>query len=246
MLKTQIDVGFTVGMKEEAELLASFLGLKYENDNVSSYCKYTNKDKSLVILTPGIDINYIINGKPFNRVGKVSAGIITTILVKEYEPKIVINCGTAGGIGKKISIGDLVVADYVTNHDINFPYRSSNLWAQRKVPLKFNHKLKFLKSKYKLGTVTSSESFSTTPEDWKIIDKSKAIAKDMEAAGFIQALEIVNYTNPHFIFKSITDIASISMEEKRTYKLFLKNFTFALTNLSKIIEELVSKRENLF
>lgn len=244
--KSQIDIGFIVAMKEEADLLASFLGLKYVKNTVSSYSKYVNIDESFVMLTPGVDINYMIEGKPVNRVGKVSAGIITTILVEEYSPKIIINCGTAGGIGKKVKIGDLVIADYVTNHDIRFPYHDSNFWTQRKIPLKFNHKLQFIKSEYKLGTVTSAESFTTVPEDWKAIRKSNAIAKDMEAAGVIQALEIINYNNPCFIIKSITDIVSVTINERKAYDMFMKNFTSSLSRLSKIIKEIVSEKESLY
>jgi adenosylhomocysteine nucleosidase len=242
---TQADIGLVVAMKEEANFLASALGLAYQQIDSASYAVYVNKNKSLVMITPGVDINYAPDKKPINRVGKVSAGIITTVLIKDYNPKIIINCGTAGGVGSGIKVGDLIIADYVTNHDMQFPTSVNNLWAQRKIQIKNNYKLKFLKSQFKLGTVTSSESFTTSAEEWKLIHINKAIAKDMEAAGFVQALEIMNYKNPYFVIKSITDITDIDIDEKLSYENFQNNFKLAVNNLSGLIKEIIFNRKQL-
>ena len=43
-------------------------------------------------------------------IGKVNAAVCTQILVSEYNVSSVINVGVAGGIGKDIFPGDLVVA----------------------------------------------------------------------------------------------------------------------------------------
>ena len=42
-------------------------------------------------------------------IGKVNATIATALLIEKYKADVVINTGSAGGIGKDLQIGDLVV-----------------------------------------------------------------------------------------------------------------------------------------
>jgi adenosylhomocysteine nucleosidase len=232
-------------MRAEANMIANLLNLNRNESGKVSYIKYSNKDNSIVMLTPGDDKEFLFNDQPLSRVGKVSAGIITTILIEEYNPKIIINCGTAGGIGAGVSIGDIIVGEYITNHDMRFPFPSYTQWATRKIPLKYLHKLKFLKLPYKIGIITSAESFTTSDEEWKIIDRSKAIAKDMEAAGVMQALEILNYTDPCYVIKSITDITSKQINKETSSEMFINNFTLAMNKLSEFIKEIVNNKQKL-
>ena len=43
-------------------------------------------------------------------VGKVNAAICAQIMALVYRPKAIINTGVAGGIGKGVSVGDVVVS----------------------------------------------------------------------------------------------------------------------------------------
>ena len=40
-------------------------------------------------------------------------------MILRYRPRLVINTGVAGGMGKGIKIGDIVVADAVVQHDMD-------------------------------------------------------------------------------------------------------------------------------
>lgn len=49
--------------------------------------------------------------------GTESAGIAYRGLVDEYNPQVVLLVGIAGGIGKKIKVGDVVISDEVISYD---------------------------------------------------------------------------------------------------------------------------------
>lgn len=52
-------------------------------------------------------------------VGKVSAAMCTEAMILKYEPDCIINIGVAGGVGKNLKIGDIVIADRVLQYDVD-------------------------------------------------------------------------------------------------------------------------------
>ncbi|MCI9273391.1 MAG: 5'-methylthioadenosine/adenosylhomocysteine nucleosidase [Clostridiales bacterium] len=52
-------------------------------------------------------------------VGKVNAAMCAQTMILRYAPSVVLNTGVAGGMGKGIAIGDLVVAENVVQHDMD-------------------------------------------------------------------------------------------------------------------------------
>ena len=52
-------------------------------------------------------------------VGKVNAAICAQIMALMYRPKAIINTGVAGGIGKGVSVGDVVVSRGLVQHDMD-------------------------------------------------------------------------------------------------------------------------------
>lgn len=50
-------------------------------------------------------------------IGKVNASIATTLLIQEFKVDAVINTGSAGGIGKGLTIGDLVISTELAYND---------------------------------------------------------------------------------------------------------------------------------
>ncbi|WP_125703143.1 5'-methylthioadenosine/adenosylhomocysteine nucleosidase [Lacticaseibacillus daqingensis] len=52
-------------------------------------------------------------------IGKVQAAMTTAVLINEYHPDVVINTGSAGGIGPALNIGDVVIASSVAYHDVD-------------------------------------------------------------------------------------------------------------------------------
>lgn len=52
-------------------------------------------------------------------VGKVNAAICAQIMALVYHPKAIINTGVAGGIGKGVAVGDVVVSRGLVQHDMD-------------------------------------------------------------------------------------------------------------------------------
>jgi adenosylhomocysteine nucleosidase len=52
-------------------------------------------------------------------VGKVFAAICAQTMILKFSPSIVINIGVAGTLSKNLKIGDIAIADYVVQHDMN-------------------------------------------------------------------------------------------------------------------------------
>lgn len=75
--------------------------------------KYIN-DNEVIGTLDSIEIVVSTSG-----VGKVNAAITTSMLINKYEPKLIINIGSAGGLLDNQSIGDIVIANKLQYHDFD-------------------------------------------------------------------------------------------------------------------------------
>ena len=64
-------------------------------------------------------------------VGKVAAATTATLLITEFEVDRIVFTGVAGGLGEHVRVGDVVVADGLTQHDMD----ASPLFPRFEVPL---------------------------------------------------------------------------------------------------------------
>lgn len=51
--------------------------------------------------------------------GKVNAAVCAQAMIMRFHPRLLINSGVAGGIGKDVQIGDVVIATAVVQHDMD-------------------------------------------------------------------------------------------------------------------------------
>ncbi len=65
------------------------------------------------------------------RIGKVAAAVTATTLIRQFEARIVLCTGLAGGIGNGVRVGDIVVADALLQHDMD----ARPLFPRYEVPL---------------------------------------------------------------------------------------------------------------
>lgn len=66
-----------------------------------------------------------------SRIGKVAAATTTTALLERFNARAVLFTGAAGGLADGVSVGDLVVAEALLQHDMD----ASPLFARHEVPL---------------------------------------------------------------------------------------------------------------
>ncbi|MBE6048571.1 MAG: 5'-methylthioadenosine/adenosylhomocysteine nucleosidase [Clostridium sp.] len=98
--------GIIAAMSEELEILLKDMNL--EDKKIKANMTF-NKGKLW-----GKDVVAVVCG-----IGKVNAAICTQILASEYNVDKIINVGVAGGIGKQIYPGDIVIADNLVEHDMD-------------------------------------------------------------------------------------------------------------------------------
>lgn len=77
----------------------------------------------------------ILNGRQcvvvLARIGKVAAAVTTLTLIREFKVNKIVFAGVAGGLGKNVNIGDVVIARQLLHHDID----ASPLYPKYQIPL---------------------------------------------------------------------------------------------------------------
>ncbi|MGL5085975.1 MAG: 5'-methylthioadenosine/adenosylhomocysteine nucleosidase, partial [Clostridium sp.] len=99
-------LGIISAMSEELELLLTDMKL----ENKITKANMTFHQGKLW----GKEVVAVVSG-----IGKVNAAVCAQILVSEYKVDSIINVGVAGGIGKDIYPGDVVVATDLVQHDMD-------------------------------------------------------------------------------------------------------------------------------
>lgn len=150
-------------------------------------------------------------------IGKVLSSITATLLIYQYEVNMVINTGSAGGIGKGLQVGDVVIADKLAYFDVDvtgFGYQPGQLPG---MPLYYESssylKSEMLKAAEKTGqqvhegTIVTGDSFINDSDKIKIIlsDFPEALACEMEGASIAQTAHQFNI--PFLIVRAISDTA---------------------------------------
>lgn len=52
-------------------------------------------------------------------IGKVAAATTATLLIEHFQASHIVFTGVAGGLGKGVSVGDIIIADNFLQHDLN-------------------------------------------------------------------------------------------------------------------------------
>jgi adenosylhomocysteine nucleosidase len=125
-------------------------------------------------------------------IGKVNAALCTQALIMKYKPEYIINMGVAGSVSAKLNIADIVIADYVVQHDIDTtpfgdPYGLIPKINIVQVPC--SEKLNKLilagaddSDNIKTGVIATGDRFINGQKDIDfIVENFKAVAVDMES-----------------------------------------------------------------
>lgn len=196
---------------------------------------YGNETKSILICLNGKSEKHGIDN-----IGTQAATLNAFITITNYQPDLIINCGTAGGfISKGAKIGDT----YIASEKICFHDRRIDLPGGFKEYALGNYPVlnsDFLAKKFNLkqGIISSSDALDYTEKDLEIFHKNNASVKEMEAAAIAWVCELHN--QEFTAIKTITDIVD---SEHCTSEEFLKNFEMAShalkENMIKILDYLV-------
>jgi adenosylhomocysteine nucleosidase len=232
-------IGLVGAMEDEIKLLRSRMeDLKTEQIGVFEYQSGKLDGKQVVVLRCGI--------------GKVSSAVGCAVLIDHYKPDLVINTGSAGGMGENQSIGDVVVANALVYHDVDltaFGYAAGQLPGQSQTfPVRENYMaaaeqaIDELKAEqvlpplmnHKRGLIGSSDTFM---HDARTIAQVKTVfagiaAVDMEAASIAHTCTLFGVDV--MVIRALSDIAGADSAMK-----FDEFLAVAATNSAEIVRRIV-------
>ena len=151
-------------------------------------------------------------------IGKVNAAVSTAWVIHQFAPDCVINTGSAGGLGKGLKVGDIVVGTEIAHHDVDvtaFGY----VWGQvPQLPAVFvSDDLLVGKAKQAAevfegaavaqGLIVSGDRFVHSSETVAAIRKNfpDVQAVEMEAAAIAQTC--AQFGLPFVVIRAVSDAA---------------------------------------
>lgn len=202
-------------MEEEVELLrAAISNPKTTVIANSEYTEGTYEGKEVVLLKSGI--------------GKVNAGMSTTILLHEFKPDVVINTGSAGGYDENLEVGAIVISDEVRHHDVDATIFGYEIGQVPQMPAAFKSDAKLMvaaeaavnkigEHQAATGLITTGDSFMNDPVRVEKVRQQFPTMKavEMEAAAVAQVCH--QFKTPFVVIRALSDIAGkqsdVSFEE---------------------------------
>ncbi len=132
-------------------------------------------------------------------IGKVAAAVCAQTMILKYEPKLIINTGVGGTLTERLGVGDIAVADFTVQHDMDTSPLGDPLGlisginivkmpCCEKAMKLFSESIDKVGSlKSVVGTIASGDQFVNSRERKEfIMDNFGAVACDMECASLAQ------------------------------------------------------------
>lgn len=222
-------VGIIGAMQQEIERLLNDLENKEEiNFGIRTFYYGNLYGKEAVIVKAGI--------------GKVNAGVTTSLLIENFDVDFIINIGVAGGVNGA-NHQDVVISESVVYHDADvtafgdyvhgqIPGETPTFEADQTLLNNTIFILEKLDLPHHKGMIASGDQFVTsTKAVSKILQTYDTIyAIEMEAAAIAHIASI--YKIPFIIYRSISDIVGDASQETDFYE-FLDGAISKVTNVLK-------------
>lgn len=151
-------------------------------------------------------------------IGKVNAAICAEAMILAFSPSLIINVGVAGSLSAELSIGDIVVADKVCQHDFDTTPAGDmrGLIAEVNlinIPTDSDASAKLAKCveacgiNYRTGTIASGDIFvaDSGTKDF-IVSEFSALACEMEGASIGQVCWLNRV--PFTVLRALSDSAN--------------------------------------
>ena len=209
-------IGIIFAMQEELIELKNYLHINKEKKIYDlTFYEATLNNQNIILTESGI--------------GKTNAARTTQILIDYYKPEAIFNIGVAGGIAKKLEVGDIIISTSLVQHDFDitaFDHPKgyipnigntipidNNLLNTTKAILETNN------ISYKEGVIASGDIFCTKESmATKINTQFNALCVEMEGASIAQTAHLSK--TPCLVIRSISDCPDNN--NKVTYEEFLE------------------------
>ena len=195
--------GIIVAMQSEFDLVKGILQQQtLKQHNHISFIEGFIDNNPVVLMKSGI--------------GKVNASCACVEMINNFAPDVIINTGLAGGIDKKLSVMDIVLASQTTYHDVWCGYECQ-IGQIQGLPALFDGDKKLIKKakniktdvKIHTGLIVGGDAFIS---DAKTLNEIKekfpsALAVDMESTAISQVCYL--YNTPFLAIRIISDTPGI-------------------------------------
>lgn len=198
-------IGVIGAMEEEVELLrASLENVKTTTIANSEFTEGIYRGQEVVLLKSGI--------------GKVNAGMSTTILLHQFKPDMVINTGSAGGFDPELEVGSIIISDEVRHHDVDATIFGYEMGQVPQMPPAFKSDPALMEiakqavteignHTYGVGLIATGDSFMNDVERVETVRQFFPAMKaaEMEAAAVAQVCH--QFETPFVVIRALSDIA---------------------------------------
>lgn len=207
-------IGIIGAMEEETRALLEHMEKRV--DTSVHHLKYTTGT------IHGVEVVLTQSG-----IGKVNSALATAFMIDRYDPQLIINTGSAGGLKEGLSVGDVLISDTLAYHDVDataFGYQKGQV---PQMPVEYISDEKYVEKILeaaesvglhpKKGMIVSSDSFIASKKDVEMIQMNfpKADATEMEGASIAQTCYVLH--TPFVVIRAISDSAdeeaSVSFDE---------------------------------
>lgn len=225
-------IGIIGAMEVEITKIKSQLtNLEEINKGIRTFYKGLFNNKEVVVVQAGI--------------GKVNAGVTTSLLIENFNVEAIINIGVAGG-QNGVKHKDVVISSEVLYHDVDvtlfgkyvrgqMPGSEPTFIADSTLLEKTKSVLTDLNFSHKVGRICSGDQFVYSKEVIKEVNAlyNDIYAIEMEAAAIAHVATI--YEVPFIIYRSISDILDDETQAD-DFETFVEE---ASINASLVLEKLL-------
>jgi len=150
-------------------------------------------------------------------IGKVNAAVATTLLIQEFQVDLVLNTGSAGGIGSNLAIGDLVISTHLIHHDADnrafgytygqIPQMPPDYMADEALGTLIERAAASMSWKVEKGLIVTGDSFVSSTHEIDRIKKyfPQALVTEMEGAAVAQTC--AQFDIPFAVIRAVSDTA---------------------------------------
>lgn len=234
------NISIIMAMKSEADSLIQTLQLRKADHTFRAGIPFEVYEGELEtvqlsLLVSGTDPDFHVDN-----VATVPAALMSYLAIEKFEPDLLINAGTAGGIAERgCKIGDVYLSSgKFCFHDRRIPIPGFEQYGMGLYP-SYDTSVIANDLELKTGTVSTGNSLDLLEKDMQLIQENRAIIKDMEAAAIAWVCRTLSV--PMFAIKAITDLID---EDTPTETQFLKNLHQAAASLQIKTIEVLSYLEN--
>lgn len=197
-------IGIIGAMEEEILLLKSKMSNKKEwTEAKADFIEGQIGEVAVVLVRCGI--------------GKVNAALTTTLLLAKHDIDLIVNTGSAGGIGAGLHVGDVVIASEMAYHDVDATVFGYSIGQVPQMPARYIANQgtieKTITAAKKTGLtpvkglIVTSDSFIASQAQTDVILSNfpDALASEMEGAAIAQVC--YQFDVPFVIIRAMSDVA---------------------------------------